>query len=326
MARGHSGVAVWLVACALACGGSQRGAAPGASAGVSTGASGAGASTGAGMSTGASAGTSVGAGMSAGAGASSGFGSGSGVEEIEAAVGASGAQVATPDASLVDLPEAAPPPTDAAYDGPVFHGTARIMVLGSSNETGTCWRAFLWQKLHAAGINNFHFVGSVVTGPDCGVPNYEKACQAMPGTMVASVSAATYHSWFAANPPDIVLQHFGGADVMAGVDPAKVIAAYSVVVQQARLVNPNVIFIVAQHTPQDPTGCATCNPDTIALNALIPPWAAQTTTTPSPVLVVDLFTGLDSSTDFVDRVHLNDMGAEIVADRWLALLAPILQP
>ncbi len=323
MARGRSGIAVWLVASALACGGSQQGAPPGASAGMSAGA-GTGASASAGASANAGAGVSAGASANAGTGASSGFASGSGAE-TGAAGGASGTQVGTPDASLVDLSEAATTPTDAAYDGPVFHGTARIMVLGSSNETGTCWRAFLWQKLHGAGINNFHFVGSVVTGPDCGVPNYEKACQAMPGTMVASISAATYHSWFAANPPDIVLQHFGGADVMAGVDPAKVIAAYSVIVEQARLVNPNVIFIVAQHTPQDPTGCATCNPDTIALNALIPPWAAQTTTTPSPVLVVDLFTGLDSTTDFVDRVHLNDMGAEIVADRWLALLAPILQ-
>src|SRR4051794_35423681 len=60
-------------------------------------------------------------------------------------------------------------PDAAAADAasrPVLTGTAKIMVLGSSNETGTCWRAFLWQKLRAAGVMNFDLVGRTNTGPD----------------------------------------------------------------------------------------------------------------------------------------------------------------
>ncbi len=214
----------------------------------------------------------------------------------------------------------------AAHDAPLFTGMAKIMVLGSSNESGTCWRAFLWQKLRSAGITNFDFVGSQVVGPDCGVAGYNKACEARPGTIVTGISPATYHGWFAAHPPDIVLQHIGGADLMSNIPAANVIKAYSVIVEQARAVNPKVIFLVAQHTPQDPAGCGSCVADTMALNSAIPGWAAQTTTAASPVSVVDLYTGLDSAADFSDRVHLNVSGSQKVSDRWLAALLPILKP
>jgi hypothetical protein len=201
------------------------------------------------------------------------------------------------------------------------------MVLGSSNESGTCWRAFLWQKLQAAGITNVTFVGSQVVGPDnCGVTGYPKACEARPGTIVTNYTAAMVHGWFAANPPDVVLEHIGGADLMQNIAAANVIKAYTLIVEQARAVNPKVIFLVGQHTPQQPGGCANCIADVMALNALIPGWAAQTTTPQSPVLVVDLYTGLDLMTDFSDRVHLNIAGSQIVAGRWFTALKPILKP
>jgi hypothetical protein len=214
----------------------------------------------------------------------------------------------------------------AAQDAPVFSGMARIMVLGSSNESQTCWRAFLWQKLRSAGITNFVFVGSQNVGPDCpGVVGYTKACEARPGTIVTGISAATFHAMFAADTPDIVLQHIGGADLMSNIPAANVIKAYSLIVEQARAVNPKIIFFVAQHTPQDPAGCGTCIADVMALNGAIPGWAAQTTTAQSPVSVVDLYTGLDSVTDFSDRVHLNVSGSQKVSDRWLAALQPIFK-
>jgi hypothetical protein len=238
-------------------------------------------------------------------------------------VGAQGdGQIGPPDGNA----QAGGSDASASGNGPLFSGVANIMVLGSSNESQTCWRAFLWQKLRSDGITNFKFVGSQVVGPDCGVPGYDMACEARPGTIVTSVSASTFHGWFAANPPDIVLQHIGGADLMSNIAPSAVIMTYSVIVEQARAVNPKVIFIVAQHTPQDPAGCTDCLAQVMALNAMIPGWAAQTTTAQSPVSVVDLFTGLDIVADFSDRVHLNTAGSEIVSDRWLAALLPILGP
>jgi len=215
---------------------------------------------------------------------------------------------------------------DASREATVFTGLAKIMVLGSSNEVITCWRAFLWQKLRDNAITNFDFVGSQTVGPDCGVAGYDKDCEARSGTIVTSISAATYHDWFAAHPPDIVLMHVGGADLLNNIPASNVIATYSVIVEQARTVNPKVIFLVAQHTPQEPTGCTDCRANVIALNTAIIGWAMQTTTPESPVSPVDLFTGLDVVTDFSDRVHLNTAGSEKVSDRWLTALIPIFRP
>ena len=192
------------------------------------------------------------------------------------------------------------------------------MVVGSSNELGTCWRAFLWRELHANDITNFAFVGEENTGPDCGVPGYDMHVQAQDGIIISNLPASTYAGWFKANPPDIILMHFGGADLLANMPIPPIIAAYSTALAQARLVNPNVILLIAQHTPE--------GKDTVVtLNADIAVWAPQNSTPQSPVIAVDLYTGLLPS-DFSDGVHLNVAGSQIVADRWYAALKPFFLP
>jgi hypothetical protein len=265
-------------------------------------------------------------------------GSGGGVSEANGA-GGSGGQGGSSEGragSVIEMEAAAPTENDASADtvavkdapgeATAFTGIAKIMILGSSNEAITCWRAFLWQKLRNGGITNFDFVGSQTVGPDCGVPGYDQDCEARSGTIITSISADTYHGWFAAHPPDIVLMHIGGADLLNNIPVDNVIKTYSVIVEQARIVSPKVIFLVAQHTPQEPTGCADCRANVIALNTAIVGWAMQVTTLASPVSPVDLFTGLDVVTDFSDRVHLNVSGSEKVSDRWLAALVPIFKP
>jgi hypothetical protein len=260
---------------------------------------------------------------------SSGVGGASGAGgQGASAAGASGAstemEAAAPRES--GSTEDSAPALDASREAAGFTGLARIMILGSSNEAITCWRAFLWQKLRNGGITNFDFVGSQTVGPDCGVVGYDQDCEARSGTIITSISADTYKSWFAAHPPDIVLMHIGGADLLNNIPADNVIKTYSVIVEQARTVSPKVIFLVAQHTPQEPTGCADCRANVIALNTAIVGWAMQVTKPESPVSPVDLFTGLDVVTDFSDRVHLNTSGSEKVSDRWLAALMPILKP
>lgn len=199
-------------------------------------------------------------------------------------------------------------------------GVVKIMVLGSSNETDTCWRAFLWQKLRMAGVTNFDFVGRSNTGPDCGVAGYDKDVEAQSGTIITGFSANDFAVRFKANPPQIVLVHVGGADARNGVPIPKILSAYSLAVEQARVVNPQVMFFVAQHTPQvPPTGIS-------ELNAAIPDWARQISTAQSPVAAVDLFTGIVPATDQSDGTHLNPAGSQKVADRWLAVLLPLFKP
>jgi len=281
---------------------------------------------------GSSAPTESGVGVNTGAGGSSSNSDGASGGQIH-----QGVPEAAPDGPAIETESATPigdsasadttsALRDAAREAAIFTDVAKIMVVGSSNEEITCWRAFLWQKLRGGGITNFDFVGSRNVGPDCGVAGYDKDCEARSGSIVTSVSADTYHGWFAAHPPDIVLMHNGGADLMSNIPASDVIKTYSVIVEQARAVNPKVIFLVAQHTPQEPTGCTDCLANVLELNGAIPGWAMQISTPDSPVSPVDLYTGLDLVADFSDRVHLNTSGSEKVSDRWLAALLPFFKP
>jgi hypothetical protein len=181
----------------------------------------------------------------------------------------------------------------------------------------------LWKKLRDAGVTNFDFVGRNDAGPDCGVPGYDKDCEAHGGTVVSNISADAWLATFDANPPDIILQHNGGADLLNGLPYTNVIKAYSLSVAQARMASPHVIYFAAQHTPQGGPGDLAKVMD---LNAAMVPWAAGITTAGSPVVIVDLFTGIDQKTDMSDGTHLNVSGSEKVSDRFLAVLLPLLKP
>ena len=205
-------------------------------------------------------------------------------------------------------------------------GTQAIMVLGSSNELITCWRAFLWQALQGASIKNFDFVGGVTDGPDCKVPGYDKDLQAQSGLIISNLPASKYQEWFSAHPPDIVLMHFGGADLLQNMPVDGVLKAYSLALAEARKVKPAVRLLIAQHTPQDSNGCAACDASVLELNADIVTWAAENSTAVSPVTAIDLYTDIVPATDLSDGVHLNEAGSKKVADRWFAALKPLFQP
>jgi hypothetical protein len=207
---------------------------------------------------------------------------------------------------------------------PTVPADAKLMVLGSSNELETCWRAFLWQKLQAAGLNQLDFVGDVTSGPDCGVAGYDQDLRAQSGIIVSDVPAEQFAAWFGAYPARIILMHFGGADLLSNLPIDGIIAAYTRALDEARTVTADVILLAAQHTPQDSAGCdcATTVPE---LNAAMATWAAQVSTAESPVIPIDLFTGFDLDTDFSDRVHLNEAGSAKVAQRFFDALTPLFE-
>ena len=280
-----------------------------ASAGSAAVAGGAGTSAG-----GASAGGAAGAGSSSGDASSSGGAGASGAGASGAATTGGAAAVA----GAAGVSGAAGAAGAAGATG--LSGTVKIMVLGSSNELITCWRALLWQKLQTAKISNFDLVGGVTSGPDCGVPGYDKDLQAKSGTIVSDLTAGDFAGWFQAHPPQIVLAHFGGADLLANMPVSGIIKGYTLALEQARLVTPQVRFMIAKHTPQN-SGSSV--PE---LSAATVTWAAQNTTPSSPVTVVDLYTGLDTASDTSDGVHLNVAGSEKVASRWFAALEPLFKP
>ncbi|MFI7639014.1 cellulose binding domain-containing protein [Nonomuraea sp. NPDC049400] len=131
--------------------------------------------------------------------------------------------------------------------------------------------------------------------------------------------------WLDAAKPDIVLMHLGTNDMWGGFLPTgTVLAAYTKLVGQMRANNPNMKIIVAQIIPMNPSGCPTCAASVVALNNAIPNWAAGLSTTQSPVVVVDQWTGFNPATDTGDGVHPNDTGFQKMADRWYPPLARVL--
>ncbi|MDO0917380.1 GDSL-type esterase/lipase family protein [Streptomyces sp. DT2A-34] len=213
----------------------------------------------------------------------------------------------------------APPAAAAQAAEPV-----RIMPLGDSI-TGSpgCWRAVLWNQLQSAGYTDIDFVGTL--GPQgCGQP-YDGDNEGHGGELVTNVADQNLlPARLAATLPDIVVMHFGTNDVWSAIAPDRILAAYTRLVEQMRASNPDMRILVAQIIPMNPSSCTGCAQRVVDFNARIPEWARTTSTSRSPVSVVDQWTGFDTATDTYDGVHPSASGDEKIAARWYPALAALL--
>jgi hypothetical protein len=290
----------------------------GASSGRTSGGAGTTGAAGAAAGAAGAAGATGGAGTTGDAGATGSAGITGGAGTTTGEAGTTGAAGATGAAGTPAVDGSAD--TGTGSDVTPLSGTVKLMVLGSSNERGTCWRAYLQRDLMMNNITNFDFVGEQNIGPSCtGVTTYDKDVQApQDGIIITGLPASTYAGWFKANTPQIALMHFGGADLLANMPVDGVMAAYTTLLGELRKANPNAVLLIAQHTPEGKDAVLT-------LNADIAKWATQNTTPQSPVIAVDLYTGILPS-DQSDGVHLNLSGSQKVADRFLAALKPFFKP
>jgi hypothetical protein len=205
--------------------------------------------------------------------------------------------------------------------------SVKIMPLGDSI-TGTpgCWRAILWNQLQDAGYTDIDFVGTQ-TGQTCSLP-FDNDCEGHGG--IKAVDIANQNQlppWLAAANPDIVMMHLGTNDLLTStITLDMVLSAYSIIVDQMRANNPSMKILVAQIIPMytASSGCTACYQNVVELNAAIPAWAAGKTTSRSPVVVVDQWTGFDSTVDTNDGIHPTDSGNQKIADTWFPPLTEFL--
>lgn len=203
----------------------------------------------------------------------------------------------------------------------------KIMPLGDSI-TGTpgCWRSLLWNRLQSSGYTNIDFVGTQA-GQTCSLP-FDADCEGHGS--IRAVDIANQNQlppWLAATTPDIVLMHLGSNDIMTNtITTDQILAAYSKMVDQMRTSNPNMKILVAQIIPlyTATNQCTICYQHVIDLNAAIPAWAAGKTTAQSPIVVVDQWTGFDTTTDTGDGIHPNDKGNQKISDKWYPALIKLL--
>jgi lysophospholipase L1-like esterase len=197
----------------------------------------------------------------------------------------------------------------------------KIMPLGDSI-TGSpgCWRALLWNNLQNTGYTNINFVGTLNNSSACGIP-FDGDNEGHGGYLATNIANQNLlPGWLSATNPDIVMMHLGTNDVWSNIAPSNILAAYTTLVGQMRANNPHMKILVAQITPMNPSNCSACAQRVINLNAAIPGWASSITTSQSPVIVVDQWTGYNDSTDTIDGVHPNSSGNTKIAAKWYSPL------
>lgn len=229
-------------------------------------------------------------------------------------------------ALLLPVTMALAPPATAATARETAADPVRVMPLGDSI-TGSpgCWRAVLWNRLQNAGYTDIDFVGTL--GPQgCGQP-HDGDNEGHGGELVTNVADQNLlPGRLAATLPDIVVMHFGTNDVWSSISPDRILAAYTKLVGQMRASNPDMKILVAQIIPLNPGSCSGCAQRVVDFNARIPAWAQATTTSRSPVTVVDQWTGFDTAADTYDGVHPNAAGDDKIAARWYPALSALLEP
>ncbi|WP_159397761.1 SGNH/GDSL hydrolase family protein [Sorangium cellulosum] len=211
----------------------------------------------------------------------------------------------------------------------------RILPLGDSITGSSCYRALLWQKLNENGHTEFDFVGSQTNDSGCSPASYDRDSEGHGGYLVTDLAGSKYselEAWCSANPADVVLMHFGTNDVWSSKPVQTILDAYSVVVDELRKNNPEVVVLVAQIIPMNPINTASCSTCACpgcggrvqALNAEIPGWASSKSTSASPVIVVDQWTGFNANAgqDTGDGVHPNASGSAKMANKWYDALVP----
>lgn len=180
------------------------------------------------------------------------------------------------------------------------------------------YRAWLYQDLRRLGYD-VDFVGSLdrPEPPAGSDPDNEGHSAYTAGEVLAELPAwlQTYP------PPQVALVHLGTNDVIEGVASARTVEDLGSIVAVLRSRNPSMRILLAQIIP---TSVASTNERIEALNDGIATLAALSTTQ-SPVVIVDQYTGFDGDAETQKGgVHPTTAGEKRMAAAWEGALLPIL--
>ena len=207
----------------------------------------------------------------------------------------------------------------------VFHNSVfsagtpiKIMPLGDSITACGNWRQLLLSNLTSSGYK-VEFVGSQF---------YLTPHEGHSGIgAINMANSGDLKTWLSAANPEIVIMHLGTNDSWGNNLVPQIIPAFTTLIGQMRANNPNIKIMVAKIIPMHPSGSGeTANNNVLDLNSKIDNWAKELSTSKSPIIVVDQYTGFDTSTDTYDGVHPNDNGCIKMSDTWFAALKNVLNP
>ncbi len=204
--------------------------------------------------------------------------------------------------------------------------TTRILPLGDSLTQGVLnqasYRPFLYQALQRRNCN-VDMVGSLF-GSTSGDPQGVDSNHEGHSEIRTDEIANRVVGWASAAQPDVVLLFAGTNDRFRFYADFQTVDNLVQIVRNLRSVNPNVVVLVADIIPLRPT-----NPNATwqrggveRTNPWLPDMVQALSTGRSPVDLVPLYDSLSIGAHFVDGIHLNRRGDNVVAQRWESALLP----
>ena len=198
----------------------------------------------------------------------------------------------------------------------------RIMPLGNSITQGSygsnSYRRNLYHKLVQAGYD-VDFVGSMTRvylgePPD---PDYDLSHEGHWGWKTNDI-LEYLSQWLESYTPDLVLIHIGTNDLYYEMEIESTISDIKSIITTLWRDNSNVVIFLAKLIPWDDE---VMNSRICALNENMDGIAEAISTTQSPVIIVDQYSGFDAVSDTGnDGIHPNNQGEEKMAENWFIAL------
>ncbi|MEM1320162.1 MAG: GDSL-type esterase/lipase family protein [Bacteroidota bacterium] len=213
---------------------------------------------------------------------------------------------------------------------PVIEGELKIMPLGDSRVEGgrpdhESYRYALWKEMVEEGWS-MDFVGTRRDGagyPDYLDQGFDRDHEGTGGAVTADI-LETVNKITAAAAPDVVLLGIGGNDLLQGLSVDQAIDNVDQIIGVLQGLNDSVTILVEQIPPgRSDIMDASRRTNFEEYNSRIPGLTASRTTASSIVIAVDMSLGWQD-TFLADPVHYNEIGAELVANRYFKVMDAVL--
>jgi hypothetical protein len=225
--------------------------------------------------------------------------------------------------------------------------TANILCIGNSITNGTSiynsYRRPLWKLLHDKNYN-FDFIGSWSKhnmGEEVPDPDFDMDHEGHSGWTFNHIFRppdwdsirGNIHQWLQIYKPDLVLSELGTNDVFQCRTIEDMMIDLSGLLQELRKRNKHVKIFIAQIPPLGAEWAQkklcgnniTYDQAIHNLNRAIDDFAKTNSTTQSPVVVVDQYSGIDPAVNMYDDIHPNTSGEKIMAERWYKAIRKYLR-
>ncbi|MCF6203069.1 MAG: SGNH/GDSL hydrolase family protein, partial [Methylococcaceae bacterium] len=187
------------------------------------------------------------------------------------------------------------------------------------------YRRPLWHQLQAAGYN-IDFVGRPgyrhTTAP-IEEQDYDLDHEGHAGWRADQIRSHVF-DWMSEFSADIVLLHIGTNDLLQAPSGETVFDTVNFtlndidgIIQNLRARNSSIVILLAKIIPMGAY-------DTAIFNNEVDAFVSTRTTTQSPVVVVDQYTGFNAINDTHDDIHPNEAGEIKMANKWFQALEPFL--